>query len=72
MANTTDRRDCGATLFSVPQEAVVGLKAQLIRRCSQKLNYTVGKKRGRFFGKIQGSPGTTMTLKKKLEIELYC
>lgn len=58
-------------LFSVPQEAVVGLEAQLIRRCSRKLNYIVGKERGRFFGKIQVSSGTTMTL-KKLEIELYC
>ena len=72
MANMADRLDS----FSAPQEAhcyVVGSKAQLIRRCSrtQKQNYIVGKKRGRFFGKIQGSSGTTVTL-KKLEIELYC
>lgn len=58
-------------LLFVPQEAVVGLKAQLIRRFSQKQNYTVAKEQGGFFGKIQGSLGTVMTL-EKLEIELYC
>lgn len=42
--------------FSVPQEAVAGLKAQLIRSCSRKLNYIVREERERFFGEKCAAP----------------
>lgn len=57
--------------FSVPQEAVAGLKAQLIRSCSRKLNYIVREERERFLGKNAQLLGHRDDF-QKLEIELCC
>lgn len=57
--------------FSVPQEAVAGLKAQLIRSCSRKLNYIVREERERFLGK-NAQPLRHRDDFQKLEIELCC
>lgn len=68
MASSAGKQDGGMTLFSGPQEAVVGSKAQLIRSRSRKLNYIVGKrilwKNTRFRRHRDDS--------QELEIELCC